>query len=89
MSTLRTPKSAAAGDADGLLARVHKLHGATRYVGTPALRAAVAAMETALKLGTTDTAALAAADARLQGEMTRVAQWLEQTLDRLETLLPG
>ncbi|MFZ5697690.1 MAG: response regulator, partial [Pseudomonadota bacterium] len=43
------PLLASQRDADGLLARVHKLHGATRYVGTPGLRQAANELETAIK----------------------------------------
>ncbi|QJX03166.1 hypothetical protein HML84_21250 [Alcanivorax sp. IO_7] len=37
-------------DREALLERVHKLHGATRYCGTPRLEAAARALEEALKL---------------------------------------
>ena len=38
-------------DDDALLEKVHKLHGATRYCGTPRLEAAAKALEEALKTG--------------------------------------
>ena len=40
------------GDDDTLLENVHKLHGATRYCGTPRLEHAAKALEEALKTGT-------------------------------------
>ncbi|MZR62190.1 response regulator [Alcanivorax sp. DP30] len=39
------------GDDDALLEKVHKLHGATRYCGTPRLEHAAKALEEALKTG--------------------------------------
>ncbi len=39
------------GDDETLLERVHKLHGATRYCGTPRLEQAAKALEEALKTG--------------------------------------
>ena len=41
-------------DREGLLERVHRLHGATRYCGTPRLEAAAGALEKALKLDAGD-----------------------------------
>ena len=40
------------GDDDTLLEKVHKLHGATRYCGTPRLEHAAKSLEEALKTGT-------------------------------------
>ena len=40
------------GDQETLLERVHKLHGATRYCGTPRLETAAKTLEEALKTGT-------------------------------------
>ena len=39
-------------DNDALLEKVHKLHGATRYCGTPRLEAAAKVLEESLKTGT-------------------------------------
>ncbi|MFZ5697689.1 MAG: Hpt domain-containing protein, partial [Pseudomonadota bacterium] len=78
--------------ADGLLARVHKLHGATRYVGTPGLRQAANELETAIKSarerGTLSWDALAQPATQLDTEMQQVAQWLATHGGRLDELLP-
>ncbi|MFZ5757510.1 MAG: ATP-binding protein [Pseudomonadota bacterium] len=87
------PALAAGTDGEALLARVHKLHGATRYVGTPALRQAVNEFETVLKgalaRGAPDWLALTPPLGRLIGEMEAVDHWLAANLDHIETLLPG
>ncbi len=86
------PALASQRDADGLLARVHKLHGATRYVGTPGLRQAANELETAIKSarehGTLNWDALAQPAAQLDTEMLQVAEWLAAHGGRLDELLP-
>ncbi len=86
------PALAAARDGDNLLARVHKLHGATRYVDTPRLRQAAHDLEVALKQGlaqeTLDWSALAAPVAQLEAAMSEVDTWLADNLSDIEQLLP-
>jgi two-component system sensor histidine kinase BarA len=87
------PPLARQEDIDNLLARVHKLHGATRYVGTGALRQAANDLETALKSarerGDIDWALVNRQVAALDTEMSRVDDWLANNLTDLDTLLPG
>jgi two-component system sensor histidine kinase BarA len=87
------PQLARDGDFTSLLARVHKLHGATRYVGTGALRQAANELETQLKAlrdGDAPTAAeLSALTGALEQEMSRVADWLALNLHDIDNLLPG
>ncbi|MFZ5723983.1 MAG: response regulator [Pseudomonadota bacterium] len=86
------PELATARDAEALLARVHKLHGATRYVGTPALRRAANELETALKnalAGTPDWAQLMPGVSRLIDEMAAVDRWLATHLANIDSLVPG
>ncbi|MFP5440897.1 MAG: response regulator [Gammaproteobacteria bacterium] len=87
------PALAADGDTETLLARVHKLHGATRYVGTPELRRAANGFETSLKMAlaaaTPDRVELAAGQARLESAMAAVDAWLAEHLADIDTLLPG
>ncbi|WP_404368875.1 response regulator [Marinobacter sp.] len=64
------------GEMDGLLDRVHKLHGATRYCGVPELRKAAERLETGLKRSTPDTEAL---KNRILTAMERLEIWSEQT----------
>ncbi len=87
------PRLASERDDAGLLARVHKLHGATRYVGTLALRQAANDLELLLKAArekeAVDWQEIAAPLARLESEMRQVADWLAGNRDKLDLLLPG
>ena len=58
-----------------LLEEVHKLHGATRYCGVPALRQAAATLETALKKNNADWAFLVEP---LLNEIDRIEYWAER-----------
>ncbi|MFP5383319.1 MAG: response regulator [Gammaproteobacteria bacterium] len=83
------PQLAAQGNHLELLARVHKLHGATRYVGTPALRDAASELETLLKTReNAEDQETANALLRLQQAMDEVASWLDEHLPDLERVLP-
>ncbi|EKF73932.1 sensor/response regulator hybrid [Alcanivorax hongdengensis A-11-3] len=62
------------GDQEQLLERVHKLHGATRYCGTPRLEQAARALEEALKTGA-DSPSQAALVTALCDEICALEQW--------------
>ncbi|KZY16719.1 hypothetical protein A3725_18670 [Alcanivorax sp. HI0035] len=65
-------------DQDALLERVHKLHGATRYCGTPRLEHAAKTLEEALKTGT-EREALASMVSALCDEICALEQlWQDQ-----------
>ncbi|MBD3644073.1 Hpt domain-containing protein, partial [Alcanivorax sp.] len=65
-------------DQDTLLERVHKLHGATRYCGTPRLENAAKTLEEALKTGT-NREALAPMVSALCDEICALEQlWQDQ-----------
>lgn len=76
-----------------LLARVHKLHGATRYVGTLPLRKAAHDLEvwlkTTLTQGEPDQQTLENQVARLLQEMMQVSAWLASHGNQLEELIPN
>ncbi len=68
-------------DLDSLLEHVHKLHGATRYCGTPALRSVTAQLETRLKstlAGKRPQADIIPAFKQLIIEMNRLQHWGQQ-----------
>ncbi|MED5388420.1 MAG: ATP-binding protein [Pseudomonadota bacterium] len=73
------------GDQDTLLERVHKLHGATRYCGTPRLETAARHLEEALKTGT-ERDALAPMVSALCDEICALEQLWQ---DQAEDIVPG
>ncbi len=60
-------------DMDTLLEKVHRIHGATRYCGVPALRSALEQFETALKAS--QTGQLPDMMRRLSEEVSRLQAW--------------
>lgn len=63
-------------DQEGLLERVHKLHGATRYAGVPELRARASRLESMLKQG---QAGIGEAVDELIDAIDRLEHWCRQT----------
>jgi two-component system, NarL family, sensor histidine kinase BarA len=62
------------GDKEGLLERVHRLHGATRYCGTPKLEHCAGHLETLLKQNAKDEAIKSATDELLAEISTLLSQ---------------
>ncbi|MFN3715019.1 MAG: response regulator [Alcanivoracaceae bacterium] len=62
------------GDKEGLLERVHRLHGATRYCGTPRLEHCAGNLETLLKQSARDEAINVATDELLKEITTLLSQ---------------
>jgi two-component system sensor histidine kinase BarA len=83
------PALVSARDREDLLARVHKLHGATRYVGTPALRRCTGALESLLKKDAAAWPDIERAAHDLATAMDEVLAWLATHAGRLGELLPG
>ncbi|WP_369602789.1 response regulator [Hahella sp. SMD15-11] len=64
-----------AGDRDALKAHTHKLHGATRYCGVPALRESTYTLETCLKTRPDEAGPLVT---KLLEEIDRLSVWAER-----------